>query len=367
MKDLNSLPKSASMEVSKLAKEMAAYGKEIVNMSVGDTHFPLSAFLQGKIIKACENGYTHYDKASGLDQLRDRIAQSYHVNSAQVIIGNGVKNILYNYLLTKPGKSVCILEPAWLGYKGICHLTDTEAITINIYENNWLDQLKKLKFEYLILCAPNNPDGKLYSEKEVNTIKSICTEKGVTLILDEIYKDYIYEGQHHFKNLYSNSNTIILNGFSKSHAATGLRIGYGIFKDDQDLDLINRIQQNTFTCSNTISQYALSFFQENMEYVESYKNYYQNNRDHISEIIPELTKHKPASGFYYFFPLNDIGINLSAQEFCKDILNQKGLALIPGESYGSGFENYVRLSFCIDNHELQKGICKFREYIDEHE
>ena len=109
------------MEVSRLAKELAASGKEIINMSVGDTHFPLSEFLSGKIFEACQKGFTHYDKAQGLEQLRVVIAEKHEANPDQVIIGNGIKNLLYHFLLANSGERVCILEPAWLGYEGICY------------------------------------------------------------------------------------------------------------------------------------------------------------------------------------------------------------------------------------------------------
>lgn len=355
------------MEVSKLAKKLSSEGKEIVNLSLGDTHFKMSDFLKGKIFEGIELGFTHYDKALGLDVLKNNIADAYKVLPSNVVVSNGVKNVLYSFLLTQSNKKVGVLEPAWLGYKGICHLTNTNYIPISYKKNNFLKNLEATEFDHLIICSPNNPDGKVFSVKEIDSMMQIIKRKNATLILDEIYKDFIYEGNHCFEKYYGDKNVITLNGFSKSHAVTGLRVGFGIIHSKSTLDLINRIQQNIFTCSNTVSQYALSFFRENTKVVGEYKSYYEDNRDYVLKELPELYRFKPNGGFYFFFPPSIFGIIENAQEFCKNVLNKIGVALIPGEAYGLGSKEYVRMSFCVDKSELIKGVKKLKTYFREYE
>ncbi|MEZ4938052.1 MAG: aminotransferase class I/II-fold pyridoxal phosphate-dependent enzyme [Crocinitomicaceae bacterium] len=367
MNKIEDLPVSASMEVSKLAKQLTTEGKDIVNMSVGDIHFPISEFLKSKIIEGCEHGHTHYDKAMGMDVLRNAVASEYQVKSDQVFVSNGVKNVLYSFMMTQFDKKACVLEPAWLGYKGICHLTNTHYIPLNYFHKDWIENLNNTEFDLLLVCSPNNPDGKVYTEQEVDAIMEAAKKQNALVLLDEIYKDFIYEGAHYFTKYYGDKNLIILNGFSKSQAVTGLRVGYGIFHDTELINLMNRIQQNTFTCPNTISQYALSFYQQNNESVKKYKAYYHENRDLILKEIPELSQFLPNGGFYFFFQPIVFGFKEDAQTFCKNLLNHAGLAMIPGEAYGVGLENYVRMSFCLDREELAKGIRKFKAYIENYE
>jgi len=363
--DKLNLSSSASMEISKKAKELKNKGIDVVSLSIGDTHFSISKFLSKKINEACQLNITHYDNANGLKRLRQKIALNYSCSENEVVISNGVKNSLFNYLYTKTNKKILILEPAWLGYEGIAKMLNMPFSQINMYSKNWLKKVKSESFDFVLVCSPNNPDGNVLSKKEILELYKISSKKNAVIILDEIYKDFIYEGKHNFEVLYRKKDVVILNGFSKSHAVTGLRIGFSIIKDKNEIDLMNKVQQNSFTCSNTISQYALSFAKQNKKAVKKHSKYYKKNRDIIAKEIPELKNYKPDAGFYYFFPLKAIGISDSGEKFCTCLLDKKAVALIPGNAYGKGFENYVRMSFCVDRKELIKGIKRIKEYIIE--
>ncbi|WP_018969624.1 pyridoxal phosphate-dependent aminotransferase [Rubritalea marina] len=363
----NKIEESASMVVAALANQLKADGVDVVSLSIGDTHFPLDRALQAGISEAMSTNRTHYSLAQGEMDLRNAVSRSYKGTylSDEIIISHGVKNGLYSYFLATERQSVCAIEPAWLGYKGLCRLAGKNYYGVNRYQNNWLESLKDSEFDILIICNPNNPDGYVYRDSELQTILEIVKDKGAELLIDEIYKffsyDHAVDSMARFRGL---KNVVLFDGFSKSHAMTGLRVGYIASKNESLCQQIIKVQQNTITCVNTISQYGLSQINELDRVVSGYAAYYEKNRSLVSEIIPELLPFTPAGGFYYFFDLGLLGIKLDAKDFCTGLLEHEAVALIPGGAYGSGFDDYVRLSFCVDTEELKKGLNRLNSYIE---
>jgi aspartate/methionine/tyrosine aminotransferase len=361
------LEDSASMEVAALANKLKVDGVDVVSLAIGDTHFRLSSEIQERIKDAMLLNLTHYSLAQGEVELREGISKSYGnaYSSDEIVITHGVKNGLYSYLLATERSRVCAIEPAWLGYKGLCTLARKEYIGLNRKSENWIERLSKLDFDILLLCSPNNPDGYVYSNEELEKIYTIASSKGAEIVLDEIYKSFVYgKTISGVSSFHGNDRVVLLDGFSKSHAATGLRVGYLATKDRLLCREIVKIQQNAITCVNTISQHGLRDFGELDQVVEGYIQYYSKNRSLVAEYLPEMRNFEPQGGFYYFFDLRKFGIELSAKEFCKGLLASVAVALIPGDAYGTGFDTYVRLSFCVDTADLTKGLIRLKKHIE---
>ncbi len=266
------------------------------------------------------------------------------------------------------GKKICILEPAWLGYHAICQMCDKEIVKVNIKKDNWQSTIETLDFDALLLCSPNNPDGKIFSKEELDSISRIVNKKQAVLIIDEIYS--IYSFGTDIKNIlspfYKENNTVVLTGFSKGYAATGLRIGCVAVHDTALMKQMNIIHQNTATCANSLAQYAFVNYQEALPEALRFAEYYSVNRELICKLLPELEVFKPDGGFYYFINLEKFGIR-DAEQFCKNILEDKKIALVPGSAYGEGFDSWIRLSFSTDTMLLKEAIEIFRNYINEYE
>lgn len=350
---LNSLPKSASMEVVRIANELKAAGNTVFPMGAGDTHFAPPAVVAQGIEQSVAEGFTHYVAASGLPDLRASIASHFYpeYSASQVLVTPGVKQALYYYLLAKNFKRVCVLEPAWLGYKAIAVMTNTEYVAINFKEAGWEDKLQNESFDLLLFGSPNNPDGKVFSQAELDAIDAAVAKNGASIAIDEIYRVYDYENTNDTSRYYGKDNAVIFNGYSKSHAMTGLRLGYMCSTDAQLLSDCLKLQQNMATCANAVAQYAAIAAPAADDEVSLFVEYYKGNRDLVTEIIPEFEPYKPAGAFYYFVDLAPFGIN-NTRDWCKDLLQNKYVASVPGGAFGDDFESWVRLSICIDQEQL---------------
>lgn len=358
---------SVSMEMTRIAREYIAQGHRVYTLSVGDTHFSLPGTVQVKLNNALKSGHTHYLDSMGLNDLRSLIAEHEFkgaYTAKEILIVPGVKQGLYYFLSAFGGRKIAILEPAWLGYHSICEMNGKEIIRINTKRKNWLRQLAEADFDCLLLCTPNNPDGRIYSETEIAEIRQLALTKNAVLAVDEIYALYSFDStiKKELQPLYKEHNVITFSGFSKGYAATGLRLGYVATHDTELLKSMNIINQNTATCANSLAQYAFLKYNEALPEVEKYISYYKENRDIVCKLFPEISTFKPDGGFYYFIDLAPFGVK-NGEVFCKDLLEQKKVALVPGSAYGNGFDSWIRLSYSIDRQELTDGINILKEYV----
>ena len=273
---------------------------------------------------------------------------------------------IHGSLQALKNKKVCILEPAWLGYKAAAILAnyDTEPISLN--ELDWLSKLEKSSFDTLIICSPNNPNGKIFTEEETKNITKIAKKNDAWIIADLIYERYSYNLNKYnifLSNISKYFKLIIANGFSKSHAMTGFRIGYLLIKDDSIKNRILLLQQNIATCPSVIAQQLLINFNNADKEIKYFYKYYLKNRGLVLNIFPEWENQIPEGGFYYFINLNKYGVR-NANIFCKKLLINTGVALVPGEAYGDGFDSFVRISFSNDTQKLKIALSLLREFLN---
>ncbi|WP_375585595.1 pyridoxal phosphate-dependent aminotransferase [Cyclobacterium xiamenense] len=354
---LKELKPSASMELTRMAKSMKDQGKKVYTLSIGDTHFNLPASLAAEIVNLPEAA-SHYGSAQGVAKLRESIAEIYEDYAADsVIIVPGLKQGFFYALEAIEGKRVAVLEPSWLGYQATCTLAGCEYLPVNTYKSDWTDTLKSMDFDILMLCSPNNPDGNIITANQVESLYSIATEKDAWVILDLIYERYTYidiDIKALLRPILGYHKTIVGNGFSKSHAMTGYRIGYLLVKNANVMSNILKIQQNLATCASSFAQHLLSKNHSPIE-IENFVSYYRENRETVLNIFPEWKVFAPQGGFYFFVDLSVYGIT-DASEFCMDLLQNHGIAIVPGAAYGYGFDNYIRISFSLDRNGLEEAL-----------
>jgi aspartate aminotransferase/aminotransferase len=359
------LKPSASMEVTKLAGELKQQGKKVFPLSAGDTHFaPPQAIL--KKMNNLPAAYSHYTNAEGIIELRQLIARQLDGFMADdVVLVPGLKQGLYYALSAIAGKRLCILEPAWLGYEATAVMAGYTTCPVNTYLSDWTTQLAQLQFDVIIICSPNNPDGKILDANSLQLIRKAAEKNDAWIITDYIYDSYCFEGDTSAHNLLLDyAKLIIGNGFSKSHAMTGFRAGYVLCKNKTLRQRMIVMQQNLATCVPAISQYALTGANDALDEIKNNAAYYRNNRDLVLSFFPLWHPFTPQGGFYYFIDLGIYGID-DSQTFCKKLLAETGVALVPGGAYGKGFERYVRLSFSIDKEQLAEGLQLMKNFIDE--
>lgn len=357
----NNFIASKSLELLEISKNLQKEGKDIISLGVGDTHFNPPNSIMNNIINPLP-GFSHYTLPRGILELREEIALSYGTSPENITVTNGVKQSLFYVLSILKDKKVCLLEPSWLGYEATLKICKKDIERFSYY-NESIENLIFRNFKILILCSPNNPDGKVFTMYEIEKIIYACRLKQAIIIFDNIYKNYDYSGEYlkSIKLILNYEKLILIGGFSKSHAITGFRIGYVISQNYQFNNLLNLYHQHIATCAPSISQYSLLGLSNHLNSTQKFYAYYKENRDIVSKQIPLLEKYKPMGGFYYFFDLRIFNIS-DSNIFCKKLLNETGLVLIPGMSYGN-FKSYVRMSFCVERKTLLDGINRLIKYI----
>tara|TARA_B110000240_G_C13512425_1_gene460547 strand:+ start:3785 stop:4888 length:1104 start_codon:yes stop_codon:yes gene_type:complete len=362
--DLSKLKKSASIEITSLSKSLRDEGKKVYTLSIGDTHFPPPKSLFLNLHKLPESS-THYSSSQGILKLREEIANyTSDYNASEVVIVPGLKQGFYYLLEALNLKKAVVLEPAWLGYQATCVLAGYDYRGISTYENDWISKLRNSHFEVIMICLPNNPDGSILTLNKIEEIKEIAESKNAWIILDIIYERYSFDTniQDLISTLKSYSKLVIGNGFSKSHAMTGFRLGYLLIKDQVLLNDTIKIQQNLATCPSTFSQYLLAGDVKPKE-IEEFHEYYKENRNTVLQIFPEWDNFIPKGGFYYFVDLSIYGIS-NADKFCIDVLNKHGIAMVMGSAYGTGFDSFVRISYSIERTQLVEALNKLKLIIN---
>ena len=347
---------SKSVSILSKAKKLIEQGVDVIPLSVGDTHFSPPQSIVNNINNAPTN-YSHYTIPKGIEQLRHQIANKYNHTLENVTLTNGVKQGIFYVLQSLREDKVAILEPAWLGYQTTATICNKSTTSINTHSKNWIDQLHKSDFNILILCSPNNPDGKVFSKDEINNILSICKDKNAWVIFDNIYHVYDYSGKY---KPFDYNKLIITGGFSKSHAVTGFRLGYIICNNQEINHKIDLLNQNIATCAPSISQYALLNLHKHEDSVYEFSKYYKENRDLVSNVIPEFEPYKPDGGFYYFIDVSKFGFT-DGDKFCNEILDTHKIALVPGSAYGN-FPHYIRMSFSVDRKTLMNGLESLKSF-----
>lgn len=361
------IPPSASMAVTAKANELRNNGEDVVALSMGDTHFAIPKAIDAAIDKAIKEQRTHYLGAGGIPELKKAINEvefNNRLDEDNILITPGAKQGFFYLLSALDVQKVAMIEPAWLGYQSTCLLTGKQYLPINAKQTDWLEQLEATDFDLVVACMPNNPDGQMMSKDEFARLLEICQAKQSWLLLDTIYKHYAYDRpMPDLSQAMAYPKVLILDGFSKSHAMTGLRIGY-LAGNKQAISDCGIYHQHIATCTNSLAQFGALGFVEALEQVKEYRDYYRQNRDLVAQIIPQFAEFKPDGGFYYFVDLSHWGIT-DAVAFCQDLLESQKVALVPGGAYGQGFDCWVRLSFSIDRATLIKGLERIKTYLNE--
>ena len=359
------IKESESMKITALARKMRDRGEDVITLSIGDSHFSPPENIKNKVIKNINDGKTHYLGAQGIYPLRKKINNFYYNNKFDeddIIIVPGLKQGLFYLLNSLKGKKVCLLEPYWLGYKATIKLVNKNIISVKLKNENWINELNNKDFDTLIMCNPNNPDGKIFSEKEMRKVIKICKSKDSYLISDEIYKHFDYIDKYISSSEFNYDKLITIDGFSKAFAVSGLRIGFMVIKNNNLLSNVKKLQQNIATCTNSLAQHSLLDFDKGISEVKDAKKYYEKNKDIVVDIIPEFKKYKPDGGFYYFVDLSNFGIS-DGFEFSKKLLKEKKVAVVPGSAYGNGFDSWIRFSFSVERENLKEGMLRLKEFI----
>lgn len=372
---------SSTLAITARAKKLKAEGKDIINFGAGEPDFDTPDFVKEKAIEAIKSGFTKYTPTTGIPELKSAISEKFKkdnlldYSNKQIIVSCGAKHSIFNTLLAliNPGDEVLIPVPYWVSYPEMVYLCEGKVNFIQTKkENNFkitAGELKRninAKTKLLIINSPSNPSGSVYRKEELQQIADICTSKKIYVISDEIYEKLIYDDLKYFSLASFNQDiydlTITINGLSKAYSMTGWRIGY-LGAPLEISEAIARIQDHSTSNPTSIAQKAaVAALLASGNFTESMRLEFQKRRDclisRVNKIL-NLNYIKPEGAFYMFLDISQT--KLKSLEFSQRLLDEKGVALIPGEAFGN--DKYVRISFATSLEQIEEGMDRLAEWI----
>jgi len=361
------------------AKELERQGKSIIHLEIGEPDFDTPLHIRDAAKKALDDGFTHYGPSAGQLELREAIAkhqterQGYEISSDNVIVTPGGKPVMFFTImaLVEEGDEVIYPNPGFPIYESMIRYMGGSPVPMQLNEdagyNADVDNLESLvtpRTKLMIVNSPNNPCGSVIPEPDLQRLAEIAIDNDIIVMADEIYKDMYYGDQEHVsitKFPGMRERTVILDGFSKSYAMTGWRLGYGVFPDFL-VEPVVRLMTNSVSCTSVFSQMAaIAALEGPQDSVGMMMEEFTKRRDLVVaglNSLPGITCPEP-KGAFYVFP-NIKGTGLSSKEFAEKAMYEAGVALLAGTAFGSFGDGYVRISFANSQENLREAIQRLR-------
>jgi aspartate aminotransferase len=376
---MSRLGTETAFEILAKAKQLEAKGKHIIHLEIGEPDFNTPRNIVDAGIKALDEGYTHYNPSAGVRELREAVAaqisksRGIQVNPDQVVITPGAKPIMFFVImaLTNEGDEVIYPNPGFPIYESMIRFIGAKAVPIQLREENDfrldIEELKALvtdKTKMIIINSPQNPTGGILTKDDLRQIADIALERDIMVLSDEIYSQIIYEGSHNSIASFPGmqERTIILDGFSKTYAMTGWRLGYGVMREDLAV-LIAKLQTNSNSCTATFTQMAgIEGITGPQDEVKKMVMEFKRRRDVVVEglnAIPRVSCRTP-KGAFYVFP-NVKGIGWEVRKLSDHLLNEAGVAVLFGTSFGKYGEGYIRISYANSVENLKEGLSRIEK------
>ena len=379
-------PAAKAMRPSGIRKffDLAADMPQCISLGVGEPDFKTPWSVRDAGIRSLELGRTKYTANAGLKDLRKEICTylqrrfelHYQEENVLVTVGGSEAIDLAIRALVQPGDEVIIPEPCFVCYEPITQLTGGVPVHIATRAEDQFrltaDQLRAAitpKTKLLIFPYPNNPTGAVMSAAEVEEIAAVLRETNVLVLSDEIYSELTYGLDRHVSIASlpgMAERTIVVNGFSKSYAMTGWRLGYAVGPAPL-IKVMTKIHQSCIMSAPTTSQYAaITALRQCDDQIEMMRDEYNRRRRYVVKALNEmgLTCFEPRGAFYVFPSIQISG--LTSSEFCEQLLREKEVAIIPGSAFGASGEGYARISYAYSVDHLQTAMKRIREFLKEH-
>jgi aspartate aminotransferase len=363
-----------AFEVLVKAKALEAQGRDIVHLEIGEPDFDTPRNIIDAAVDALHNGFTHYGPSAGLPQLREVIAQHVserrrvNVTPDEVVVVPGGKPIIFFSILALVEESdeVIYPNPGFPIYESMINYVGAKAVPIRLREELDfrldVDELVNLindRTKLIILNSPQNPTGGVLVKTDIERIAAAIGDRNIIVLSDEIYSRLIFEGEHH--SIISldgmKERTILLDGFSKTYAMTGWRMGYGVMRADLATH-IARLMTNSSSCTASFSQIAgIEALRGPQESVDTMRAEFKKRRD---VMVAGLNKIKGFScrvphGAFYVFP-NIMKTSWPSKKLADALLDDAGVAALSGTAFGDFGEGYLRFSVANSIENIEKAL-----------
>ncbi|UCE08861.1 MAG: pyridoxal phosphate-dependent aminotransferase [bacterium] len=371
---MSKLGTETAFEVLAKAKALESQGKEVIHLEIGEPDFDTPDNIINAAVKALNEGKTHYGPAAGVPGLRKVIAEdmgkrrNINIHPDQVVVTPGAKPIMFFSILAliDEGDEVMYPNPGFPIYESVIDFVGARSVPYPLREErefsfdiNEFTSLITDKTKMIILNSPQNPTGGILTEDALKAVASIAQEKDIYILSDEVYLNTIYEGVHHSIASIAGmqERTIILDGFSKTYAMTGWRLGYGAMPEGFAQKIV-QLQINSNSCTATFSQYAgIEAISGPQDEVHKMVAEFKKRRDVIVDglnAINGISCLRPHGAFYVFPNIKQLGID--GKKLADFLLEKYGVAALSGTAFGKYGEGYLRFSYANSVENIQRAL-----------
>ncbi len=380
---MDRLGTESAFEVLAKAKALERTGREIVHLEIGEPDFDTPAHIVAAAQAGLDKGFTHYVPAPGIPELRTAVADFLGrtgrmvTTPDRVVVTPGAKPIMFFTILAlcEEGDEVLYPDPGFPMYESIAAFAGANPVPVPLREENDFtvdpDELASLvtdRTKLLILNSPHNPCGGASTPEQLEAIAEIVMERDLVVLSDEVYWALQYEGRHHSVLDIDGmaDRTILLDGWSKTFAMTGWRLGFGVFPPSL-VEPITRLVINSVSCTSAFSQYAaIAALDGPWDDVERMAAAFRERRDVIVSglrAIPGVSCVQPGGAFYAFPNVRELG--MSAGTLSDLLLERAGVACLPGTAFGSYGEGYLRFSYANSVDNIRRALAAFETLVGE--
>ncbi|WP_131006829.1 pyridoxal phosphate-dependent aminotransferase [Methanofervidicoccus abyssi] len=360
-----------NMASSDIRKIFDTSSNNTINLGIGEPDFTTPKHIIEAAKRALDEGKTHYTPNNGIYELREEISKklkmdyNLDIHPENIIITCGASEGLMLSLMSvvDRGDEVIITDPAFLSYRNLIQLCEGRPVPVKLEEDFSLD-IEKVKesitdrTKCIVINTPGNPTGKVMSKEEIKGISDIAEDYNLIVISDEVYDKIIYHKKHHSPMEYTD-NCIVVNGFSKTYAMTGWRIGYLYVSENLNsrlniVDHMIKIHQYSFACATSFAQYgALAALRGDQSCIYEMVREFRRRRDLVVKGLKDVFKLHPPEGAFYIFPnTEEYG---TGEEVVKRLM-ENGILVVPGVAFGKGGLYHIRLSYATKYELLEKAV-----------
>src|SRR5438874_285710 len=377
---MSRLGTESAFEVLLKARNLEAQGREIVHLEIGEPDFDTPANVIEAGVEALQTGWTHYAPSPGFPEMREAVAEYIRdtrkipCSSQEVVIVPGAKpTIFFTFMaLVEEGDEVIYPNPGFPIYESLIHFLGAKPVPIPLREEkdfrldpNELAGLITDRTKLLVLNSPHNPTGGVLSQQDLRDITAAIGDRDVMVLSDEIYSRLLFDGEHHSIASLDGwkDRTVLLDGFSKSYAMTGWRLGYGVMRADL-AQYFSRLMTNCNSCTASFTQVAgIEALRGDQESVTRMCAEFKRRRDYFVERINKIRGFScrvPAGAFYTFPNIRQTG--RSSKQLADALLEQAGVACLSGTAFGQYGEGYLRFSIANSHENLEKALDRIEDW-----
>jgi aspartate/methionine/tyrosine aminotransferase len=379
---MSRLGTESAFEVLARAKALERAGRDIIHLEIGEPDFDTPAHIREAAKRALDGGATHYGPAAGLPELREAIAKhvgltrGVAVSPEEVVVTPGGKPIMFFTILAlvNAGDEVIHPNPGFPIYESVVNFVGGVPVPIPLREETGfgfdMDEFERRlspRTRLIIVNSPQNPTGGVLDRRQLERIAGAAVERGITLLTDEIYREFLYEGE--FVSMLGfpgvREHAVLLDGFSKTYAMTGWRLGYGVMPAPL-ADHVTRLMVNSASCTASFVQLAgIAALEGDQTPVTRMVDAFKRRRDLVVDglnTLPGVSCIRPRGAFYAFPNVTRLG--RPSAEIAERLLNEAGVALLPGTAFGAHGEGYLRLSYANSEANLRAALERMRPVLE---